>query len=115
MMYDLAGVQAGDKLFVKSRHTETDMITTVDRVTPSGRVITKLGQFNQDGRLRGDHGWTGTRARRAIEDDIAAIRRYNLVRDLNEFSFWHKLSPDDLKAASEIIAKYFDAARKGAE
>lgn len=105
-MGDLAGVRVGDKLFIKSGHYDRGRIEAVDRVTPSGRVITKSGEFNPNGRKRGDSGWQSALARLATEDDVAGIRRHNLVQELEKFRLWDKLSADDLKAASEIIAKY---------
>lgn len=105
-MNDLAGVKVGDQLFVKSGHYDKGNIVKVDRVTPSGRVITASGDFNPNGRRRGGNGWLSTWARPATEDDIAGIYRYGLVQKLAEFRLWDKLSADDLKAASEIIAKY---------
>lgn len=108
-MNDLANVKVGDKLFVKGGHYDKGHIVAVDRITPTGRVITKSGEFNPDGRKRGERGgmtWSRLRARPATEDDIAGIYRYGLVQKLERFRLWEKLNSDDLKAASQIIAKY---------
>ena len=105
-MGDLADVKVGDNLFIKTAHS-MGHIVAVDRITPSGRVITKSGEFNPNGRKRGDRGsWSSVWARLATEDDVAGIYRLGLVRKLESFRKWDKLSADDLKAASEIIAKY---------
>lgn len=106
MQNNLEGVKVGDKLYVKSGHYDKGHIVTADRVTPTGRVITKSGEFNPNGRKRGEPDWQRTWARPATEDDIAGIYRNRLVQKLTEFREWDKLSADDLKAASEIIAKY---------
>lgn len=102
----LAGVKPGDKLFVKAGIHDSGSIVTADRVTPSGRVITAVGEFNPDGYRRGDSSWSRSFARRATEDDIAGVNRYRLAQKLASFRLWEKLSADDLKAAAEIIAKY---------
>ena len=98
-MNDLTGVKVGDKLCIVSRFREKC-------ITPSGRVITKLGEFNPNGRMRGATGFDSTWACPATEDDIAGVHRYRLVQKLTGFRLWEKLSAEDLKAASEIIAKY---------
>lgn len=105
-MESLEGVKAGDKLFIKSNRYDHGHIETVDRVTPTGRVVTKSGTFDQHGYRRGDSGWHICWARRATEDDIAGVNRYSLVCKLKDFKGWEKLSPDDLKAATAIIEKY---------
>lgn len=105
-MGNLEDVKTGDKLFVKSGPYDKGCIVMVDRVTPTGRVITKSGEFNSNGSLRGDNGWQQTWARPATEDDIAGIYRYGLVQKLLQFRAWEKLGAEDLRAASEIIARY---------
>lgn len=105
-MTDLTNVKVGDKLFVKVGYYDKGQIIAVDRVTPTGRVITKVGQFNPDGRRRGDSGWERASARPATEDDIAGIYRHGLVRALTEFRHWEKMTAADLKAAADLIAKY---------
>lgn len=105
-MNDLANVKVGDSLYVKSGRYDKGSIVTADRVTPSGRVVTRSGEFNPDGRKRGESGWMRTRARPATEDDIAGIYRYGLVSKISNFHHWEKLSADDLKAVSAIIDRY---------
>jgi len=103
----LANVKAGDKLFVQRDRYDKGSIITVDRVTPTGRVVTKMGQFDPDGWLRGDSkSWNRTTARIATEDNIAGVNRWNLVRKISEFKGWEKLSPDDLKAVAEIVRRH---------
>ena len=105
-MGDLTDVKVGDKLFVQGGYNEP-RIEIVERITPSGRVIvTHYGEFNSNGRKRGESGWHSTSARPATEDDIARIYRHRLVRKLTDFRQWEKLSAHDLKTATEIIAKY---------
>ena len=111
-MTDLANVKAGDKLFVKSGHYDKGRIIVADRITPTGRVITKHGEFNPNGRKRGDSGWDSTWARPATEDDIAGIYRHGLVQKLAAFRLWDKLSAEDLKTVSALIAKYADPNRE---
>lgn len=105
-MTDLLGLKVGDKLFVKRGHYDKGSIVAVDRITPTGRVITKRGEFNPNGRLRGSSGWLSETARPATEDDIAGIYRYGLVQKLESFRTWDKLSAEDLKAATAIVDKY---------
>lgn len=105
-MNALANVKVGDKIFVKSGSYDKGRIVTIDRITPSGRVITAIGHFNPNGRLRGDNSWISTYARPATEDDVAGIYRYGLVRKMEEFRMWGRLSADDLKVVAEIIFKY---------
>jgi hypothetical protein len=110
MADDLSGAKVGDQLFVTGRF-DRGHLTTVDRITPTGRVVTKSGEFNPDGSKRGDTGWHRQHARLATADDIAGINRYNLTRKLEMFRAWDKLSPDDLKAVSDIVKKHSDQNR----
>jgi len=107
-MNDLDGVKPGDRLLVKIGHHDKGHLVTVDRVTASGRVITASGEFNPNGRKRGEdrNSWSRTIARLATEDDIAGIFRLGLVSKLERFRTWDKLSADDLKAAVSIVEKY---------
>lgn len=106
-MADLLGLKVGDRLFVKRGHHDKGSIVAVDRITPTGRVITKRGEFNPNGRLRGSGGWLSEWARPATEDDIAGIYRHGLVQKLESVhSYWNKLSAEDLKTATTIIEKY---------
>lgn len=107
-MNDLTDVKVGDLLCVK-RSLNSDQLTAVTRITPSGRIITKYGQFNPDGFLRGETGYFRAFATPATEDDIARIRRLNLVAELERFRKWHKLTADDLKSAVAIIERYKDS------
>lgn len=102
----LAGVKVGDKLFVKKGIYDKGVIVTANRITPSGRVITDIGEFNSDGWQRGGSRWHRFQARPATEDDIAGVNRYRLAQDLGNFQRWEDLGADDLKAAAAIIAKY---------
>ena len=104
-MTHLEGVKLGDRLFVKSRY-DKGRIEIVDRITPTGRVVTKSGEFNPDGARRGGGRWNGALARKATDVDIASIHRERLIRKLAEFKLWERLSADDLKTATDIIAKY---------
>lgn len=106
MIGDLTGAKVGDKLFVKSGHYDKGSIVTVDRITPTGRIVTKHGEFNPNGRKRGSDGWQSTWARLATEDDVAGIFRLGLVSKIERFRAWDKLSADDLKTVSEIVSKY---------
>jgi hypothetical protein len=103
---DLNGVKAGDSLFIKTGNYDKGRIVRVDRVTPTGRVIAGGSEFNPNGRKRGSRGWDSTWARLASEDDIAGIYRHGLVRNLEQFRQWEKMSPEDLKAASALVDKY---------
>lgn len=99
--HTLSGVKAGDTLFVVSRFSKH--LVKVERVTPTGRVITKNGEYNPNGRLRGAAGWDSPRARLATEDDIAGINRGNLVYKLERFQ-WGNLDAETLKKVCELIA-----------
>lgn len=105
-MGDLSEVKIGDRLFVKTGNHGHGRIVPIDRITPSGRVITKCGEFNPNGRLRGSRGWDSTWARKASDDDIAGVFRIGLVHKLEMFRAWEKLSSDDLKTAAAIVDKY---------
>lgn len=99
----LENVKAGDVLCVMPTR-DRNYLTTVDRVTPTGRVVTKAGEFNPKGDKRGESGgWHYTRARVATADDIAGINRASLVDKLRRFP-WDKLGADDLKRVGEIVA-----------
>lgn len=102
----LANVAIGDKLFISGGPHERGSIATVDRITPTGRVITQLGEFNIDGRQRGGSSWYKRYARVATDDDIAGVNRYLLVQRLANFRLWQKLNAADLKTVAELIAKY---------
>ena len=104
-MNDLSDVTVGTELFV-TRGYQQNWIEKVERITPTGRVITKTGTYDRDGYLRGERNyWTQARARIATKDDIAGIYRLGLVSKLKGVD-WNKLSADDLKAVSEITSKY---------
>lgn len=105
-MNDLEGVKAGDKLFVNQGTGRTGYISVVKRVTPTGRVIAEHGEFNPNGRKRGDHGWSRAYARLATEGDLAGVYRAGLVSKLSYFRDWEKLSPDDLKTVAAIVDKH---------
>jgi len=64
-MGDLSEVTIGDLLFVKGSHYDKGRLEIVERVTPSGRVITKAGQYDPSGRMRGQRGWQSRWARLA--------------------------------------------------
>jgi hypothetical protein len=104
-MPDLENVKAGDKIFVSERFG-AGRVVEVDRVTPTGRVITKVGEFNPNGRRRGDDGWSRTFARLASEDDIAGIYRSGLVSKIEGFRNWSRLTPEELKATAAIVDKH---------
>lgn len=103
-MSDLTGVKVGDKVFVSRGGYDRGHITTVKKITPSGRVITVNGSvYNQDGYRRGEtSAWHRTFARVATEDDIAGIYRYSLVEKFKSFD-WNKCSAEDLKTINEIV------------
>lgn len=66
----LSGVKVGDKLCVLQR-MGSKRIVVVERVTPSGRVITPAGEFNPNGTVRGQADpWNRMTARPANKDDI---------------------------------------------
>jgi len=102
-MSDLAEAKVGDTLLVWSRWNK--YLTKVERVTPTGRVITKNAEFNPNGSIRGGSGSDRAHACIASSDDIAGINRNHLVNKLWHFS-WDKLNTDDLKTVGEIIARY---------
>lgn len=100
-MYDLSGVKVGDKLLIKSYGS--GRIEVAERITPTGRVITKTGTFTPNGRLMGDSStWHRTYAKVATEDDVAGIFRIGLVDKFRRFD-WNKLSAEDLKTINKII------------
>lgn len=106
-MFEPMEAKVGDKLFVKGGSYDKGHIEVVERVTPTGRIITMHAQYNPDGLRRGDSGsWTRTRARIATEDDLAGIYRFGLVSKIENFKNWNKLSAEDLVAAADLVAKY---------
>jgi hypothetical protein len=103
----LDNVKVGDRICI-IRHLGSSQLAAVEKVTPSGRVITKHGIFTPNGYMYGGRKepWNRARARLATEDDIAGIYRAGLVRKIETFRLWDKLSPDDLRTISAIIQKY---------
>ncbi len=100
-------VKAGDRLFVRgSSPYDKGFIEVVERLTPTGRIITKHHQYDPNGRRRGETGWGRHTARKATEDDIAGIYRVGLVSKIDRFRQWSKLSADDLQAVAAIVAKH---------
>lgn len=104
-MNDLSEIKPGDKLFVQGGYGKGH-IETVERVTPTGRVITQSYQYELNGRRRGDTGWRRSVARRATDDDLAGIFRSGLVHKCESFRGWEKMSAEDLKTAADLVAKY---------
>jgi hypothetical protein len=106
-MHDLSGVKVGDKLCIYGRLSR-DRIAIVDRLTPTGRVITKAGTFSVHGRMYGrlQDSWNQQYARPATEDDIAGIYRAGLVSKIERFRGWDKLSADDLESVAALVVRY---------
>lgn len=105
-MDDLSEVKVGDKLFVKGSGYDKGHLEIVERITPTGRVITKHSKYDKSGRRIGDTGYFRARASKATEDDIAGIYRLGLVNKIEQFRRWDKLSAEDLKTTAELVAKY---------
>lgn len=109
-MSDLSNVKPGDVLYVWRNRGHGDLIP-VDRVTPSGRVIAGHYTFERTGYAQGERSvWSYTYARLATQDDIASVKRDNLVAPIARFNAWSKLSPDDLNAVAAIVDRYKDKA-----
>lgn len=106
-MDDLSEAVVGTKLYITTSSYGRGYIASVERITPSGRVITKNGiTFERSGRKRGGGDrWQRTRARIATEDDIAGIWRDGLVEKFRGFK-WDKLTAEELKAVDEIVARH---------
>jgi hypothetical protein len=103
----LENAKVGDTICV-IRHLGPIQLAVVEKITPSGRVTTKQGTFTPNGYMYGGRkdAWNRARARLATEDDIAGINRASIVRKIDLFRLWDKLSPDDLKIVSTIIQKH---------
>lgn len=105
-MADLHGVKVGDKLYITKGCYGGGFIEAIDRITPSGRVVTRTGTFDQSGYLRGEtSSWYRTKARVATEDDAAGIYRIGLVDKFKSFD-WNKCSAEDLKSIAVFVNKY---------
>lgn len=104
-MGDLSGVKVGDKLCIRRSHYQPSTIEIVERVTPTGRVITKSGAFERSGYMRGGDSWSRPYAWLATEDDIAGVHRYGLVSTFKQFD-WNRLTAEDLKAVDVIVKRY---------
>lgn len=104
MTDDLANVEVGTKLFICGGGDYKGRIEVVVRVTPTGRIVTRTGTFDRNGRLRGEIGsWHRHYARIATDDDIAGVNRWALVNKLKGIN-WDKLPAEQLKAINEIIS-----------
>lgn len=106
MENDLSKATVGTLLrIVRGIHDDT-FLERVERVTPSGLVVTKSATFRVDGVQR-QHGSVldRCRARIATEEDIADVRRNRLIRHLRNFA-WEKLSAEHLKVVGEIVKRY---------
>ena len=103
MSDDLSQAKVGDQLFVHGRWRSS--LVKVKRITPGGRIVTEHSTFRPDGRQIGASGYDTTFARIATAEDIAKVKRNISLSAVSHFS-WEKLSDDDLKTVSEIIAKY---------
>ena len=105
MTNDLKEAKVGDTLWISDRWKPLGFLQTVERITPSGRVITKHAEYNPDGRRRGTSGFDVCYARIATPEDIAKVYRAKVLQKVSHFT-WDKLGDDDLKSVAEIVARY---------
>src|SRR5260221_4855887 len=108
MMADLSSVKAGDKLYVKRGHYDTGRIVTVDRLTPSGRVIAGTQTFEKDGRLRGGDGWNRTWAEVATQYHADKVEQAALANKMHRLC-WETHSLATLRAVQALLAQGIEA------
>lgn len=71
-------LKPGDKVIVSSRYSES--IKTVDRVTPSGRIVIGAITFNNDGGERGRDIWIAKMLREATESELRRVHEKNTIQ-----------------------------------
>lgn len=99
-------VKAGDKVIVSTRNG--DYITTVEKVTPSGRIKTKENySFRSNGTQIGDDTWnirhlheyTEERAQKIMREKIIN-KAYSKMRQINDITY--EMARDFL----DVLQKY---------
>jgi len=100
-MPDLSNVKTGDKLYVPGRF-EGGSILTVQRITPTGRIVTENGTFMPNGRLVGASGWDVTHGRPATPEDIENVRQSKILHRLKATK-WAEVSPETRDAIVQLL------------
>lgn len=84
-MNNLENVNVGDKLFVSNGWI--GYLETVERLTNT-LVITKVHRFaRKSGRLSGSTCWDALYARIATDEDVAKVRREQMIRKCRDVDF----------------------------
>jgi hypothetical protein len=109
-MADLSSVRPGDKLYIKSGHYDVGRIGIVDRVTPTGRIISGSNTFEKNGRLRGQEGWTRTWAEVATQTHFDKIEQAFLA-DKVRGTHWPAQPLAVLRQVLAILAQAGEARR----
>lgn len=102
-MSDLTTAKVGDLLYIPSRYGRGGRLATVERITPSGRVITQHDEFMPNGKKRGTQGWDITFAQIATPEHITTVRRNNLISAIANFKGWEKLTDVELASVANVI------------
>lgn len=95
---------AGERAVICSRHREAGRIVTVERVTPTGRIIAGGLTFKSNGRLIGGYSFSNTRIEQLTEEKRAQIIRLTRLNQISSFSF-STLSDSEIEAVLNIISK----------
>lgn len=101
-MNSLENAKVGDKLFVSNGMVEC--LETVERLTQT-LVVTKHHRFAKNsGKLHGGVYWNALYARLATDEDVAMVRRKQMIRKCRDFDF-SILSDSQLERILEIANK----------
>ena len=110
MNFDGSKYKAGDTVIVVGRMFR-DRITTIDKVTPSGRLIVGTSVFNPDGWERGVTGYdrcflvdpTPDRIEQATRNSLITRIDGTVYRRQRKQDGWADLSTDQLQQIAELL------------
>ena len=110
MNFDGSKYKAGDTVIVVGRMFR-DRITTIDKVTPSGRLIVGTSVFNPDGWERGVTGYGRCFLVDPTPDRIEQATRRSLITRIDGEVYsrhrkqdgWADLSTDHLQQIAELL------------
>ena len=110
MSFDGSKYKAGDTVIVVDRAFR-DRITTIDKITPSGRLIVGTSVFNPDGRERGATGYNSCFLLDPTPDRIEQATRNSLITRIDGTVYrrqrkqegWADLSTDQLRQIAELL------------
>lgn len=102
-MLDLSNLKVGDEVIVTNRWND-DIIKTIDKITPSGRIKIGSSYFNKDGSERNSDIWNISIIRPCTEDEKIEIKQKNTCKKAIEMM--HSTKSISYENALKIISLF---------